>query len=143
VRRPSRLEELLPRSIHAREEKASGVVVALRVLIGLQAIPLVALMAGGGWTGVAFLAPFLVLCAVLVWLTFVRRRWSFALLAAIEVVALLVTLLSALVGLIGATMSQGASGLWEVVFIAALCALAVLVTMVLLWSAEVHDAFNL
>ena len=142
MRRSSRLEDLLPRRSHAREEKTPGVVRTLRVLIALQAIPLLALMIGGGWTGVAFLAPFLVLGAGLLWLTFVRRRWSFVVLAGSEVVALLVTLLSALIGLIGATMSQGASGLWEVLFIAALCGLAMVITMVLLWSAEVHDAFN-
>jgi CBS domain containing-hemolysin-like protein len=142
MRRSSRLEDLLPRSIHARAEKAPGVVVALRVLISLQAVPLLALMIGGGWSGAAFLAPFLVLCAALFWLTFVRQRWSFAVLTGTEVIALLITLLSVLIGLIGATMSQGGSGLWEVLFIAALCALAMLITMVLLWSAEVHDSFN-
>jgi len=117
-------------------------VVALRVLIGLQAIPLLALMIGGGWSGAAFLAPFLVICPALFWLTFVRRRWSFAVLTGTEVIALLITLLSVLIGLIGATMSQGGSGLLEVLFIATLCALAMLITMVLLWSADVHDSFN-
>ncbi len=143
MKRTSRLENLLRATRYRPAEPAPGSVTAVRVLIVLQGIPLLLLMILGGWSAAAYLAPVLVIGGALVWLTFVRRRLSYGLIAGVEVIALLLTLLATLVGLIGATMSQGGPGFAEVMLVAVLFILSAIVTLLLLWSAQLHDHFNL
>lgn len=101
----------------------------------------IALLVGAG--SVLLDAVLLVVSLVMVGgvlrLTFVRRRWSYAAILVVELLILLPALLGSIVGLIGAA----GSGLWVFLLPFALVLASSTVSLTMLWSAPLHDHFEL